>query len=186
MKMCDELSSLIGWLRPIAIFVGAMLAMLGAMRLGLVVWQIDRVSAANMLGEVFLQGLRFDLVLVGALLMPVALVMPLFFTSAALLRVGKPLLLVYWVACFAGAVFMVTSGAGNYIIAANPRVQELEGKIRELEDQRTFMQRRLEDVATRSEQMARRFEELVGRFEAVTRAQVGVAEAKPTPASPAD
>jgi hypothetical protein len=71
----------------------------------------------------------------------------------------------------AGAVFMVTSGAGNYIIAANPRVQELEAKIRELEDQRTFMARRLEDVAGRSEQMARRFEELVARFEAVTRAQ---------------
>jgi len=71
----------------------------------------------------------------------------------------------------AGTVFMVTSGAGNYIIAANPRVQELEGKIRELEDQRTFMARRLEDVAGRSEQMAHRFEELVGRFEAVTRSQ---------------
>jgi hypothetical protein len=72
----------------------------------------------------------------------------------------------------AGAVFMVTSGAGNYIIAANPRVQELEGKIRELEDQRTFMGRRLEDVAGRNEQMAKRFEELVGRFEALTRAQL--------------
>jgi hypothetical protein len=72
----------------------------------------------------------------------------------------------------AGAVFMVTSGAGNYIIAANPRVQELESKIRELEDQRSFMARRLEDVAGRSEQMARRFEELVTRFEAVTRSQV--------------
>lgn len=71
----------------------------------------------------------------------------------------------------AGAVFMVTSGAGNYIIAANPRVQELEGKLRELEDQRTFMARRLEDVAGRSEQMARRFEELVERFEALTRLQ---------------
>lgn len=84
----------------------------------------------------------------------------------------------------AGAVFMVTSGAGNYIIAANPRVQELEGKIRELEDQRTFMARRLEDVAGRSEQMARRFEELVTRFEAVTRSQTGgaAAAAKDQPA----
>ena len=79
----------------------------------------------------------------------------------------------------AGAVFMVTSGAGNYIIAANPRVQELESKIRELEDQRSFMARRLEDVAGRSEQMARRFEELVTRFEAVTRA--GQAQDAPTP-----
>jgi phosphoglycerol transferase MdoB-like AlkP superfamily enzyme len=106
MKLRDELSGLLGWLRPVAIFVGAMLAALGATRLGLVVWQIARVSAAHMLGEVFLQGLRFDLVLVGALLMPVALAVPLFCTSAALMRVGKPLLLGYWVACFTGVVFM--------------------------------------------------------------------------------
>ncbi len=85
----------------------------------------------------------------------------------------------------AGAVFMVTSGAGNYIIAANPRVQELESKIRELEDQRSFMARRLEDVAGRSEQMARRFEELVGRFETVTRAQGG-APPKDAPEAPAE
>ena len=87
----------------------------------------------------------------------------------------------------AGAVFMVTSGAGNYIIAANPRVQELESKIRELEDQRAFMQRRLEDVAGRSEQMAKRFEELVARFEAVTRAQTATGgDAKGGPAGDAD
>lgn len=88
----------------------------------------------------------------------------------------------------AGAVFMVTSGAGNYIIAANPRVQELESKIRELEDQRSFMARRLEDVAGRSEQMARRFEELVTRFEAVTRAGQGKDAPAPehTPAGAAD
>jgi phosphoglycerol transferase MdoB-like AlkP superfamily enzyme len=109
MKIRDELSSFVTVLRPLAIFVSAMLAMLGAMRLGLVVWQSDRVLAAHTLGQVFLQGLRFDLVLVGALLMPVALAMPLFFASGALLRLGKPLLLVYFVACFVGAVFMETA-----------------------------------------------------------------------------
>jgi phosphoglycerol transferase MdoB-like AlkP superfamily enzyme len=109
MKIRDELSSLLTLLRPLAIFAGAMLAMLSAVRLGLVLWQLDRVSAAHMLGAVFVQGLRFDLVLVGALLMPVALALPLFFTSATLLRIGKPLLLVYFVACFVGAVFMETA-----------------------------------------------------------------------------
>ena len=79
----------------------------------------------------------------------------------------------------AGAVFMVPSGAGNYIIAANPRVQEQEAKIRELEDQRTFMARRLEDVAGRSEQMARRFEELADRFEAVARERLAPAREAP-------
>ena len=89
----------------------------------------------------------------------------------------------------AGAVFMVTSGAGNYIIAANPRVQELESKIRELEDQRSFMARRLEDVAGRSEQMARRFEELATRFESVARTSTQQAPAAPSGAgapTPAD
>src|SRR5438105_2760609 len=109
MKIRDELSSLLTVLWPLAIFAGAMLAMLSAVRLGLVLWQLDRVSAAHMLVEVFRQGLRFDLVLVGALLMPVALALPLFCTSATLLRLGKPLLLVYFVACFVGAVFMETA-----------------------------------------------------------------------------
>ena len=109
MTIRDELSSLLTVLRPLAIFAGAMLAMLSAVRLGLVLWQLDRVSAAHMLGAVFLQGLRFDLVLVGALSMPVALVLPLFCTSTTLLRFGKPLLLVYFVACFVGAVFMETA-----------------------------------------------------------------------------
>jgi phosphoglycerol transferase MdoB-like AlkP superfamily enzyme len=109
MKIRDELSSLLTILRPLAIFAGAMLAMLSAVRLGLVLWQLDRVSAAHMLVEVFLQGLRFDLVLVGALLMPVALALPLFCTSTTLLRFAKPLLLVYFVACFVGAVFMETA-----------------------------------------------------------------------------
>ena len=45
MKIRDELSSLLTVLWPLAIFAGAMLAMLSAVRLGLVLWQLDRVSA---------------------------------------------------------------------------------------------------------------------------------------------
>ena len=70
-----------------------------------------------------------------------------------------------------GTGFLVTSGAGNYLIAANPRVQELESKIREAEDQRAFVTRRLEEVARLSEKMATRFEELSDRFVALERAQ---------------
>jgi len=63
-----------------------------------------------------------------------------------------------------GTVFMVTSGAGNYIVAANPRVQELEEKIREVVGEREFATRRLEDVARLTERMATRFEDLERRF----------------------
>ncbi len=83
-----------------------------------------------------------------------------------------------------GTGFLVTSGAGNYLIAANPRVQELESKIREAEDQRAFVTRRLEDVARVTERMASRFEELQDRFEALERARPNAAvSAGPTAAA---
>jgi hypothetical protein len=68
-----------------------------------------------------------------------------------------------------GTGFLVTSGAGNYLIEANPRVQELEAKIREADDQRAFVTRRLEEVAHVTEKMASRFEELQDRFDSLQR-----------------
>lgn len=59
-----------------------------------------------MLGPVFLQGLRFDLVLVAFLIGIPALLLWLFATSAVMLGVGRTLLRWYLVACFAGLVFM--------------------------------------------------------------------------------
>lgn len=85
----------------------------------------------------------------------------------------------------AGTVFMVTSGAGNYLIAANPRVQELESKIREAEDQRAFVTRRLEDVAQVTERMATRFEQLQDRFLVLERSRSGDAGAPPPADAPA-
>jgi hypothetical protein len=73
----------------------------------------------------------------------------------------------------AGTVFLVASGAGNYLIATNPRVQELEAKVRDAESQRAFVTRRLEEVANLTERMATRFEELQGRFEALERVRPG-------------
>lgn len=84
----------------------------------------------------------------------------------------------------AGTAFLVTSGAGNYLIAANPRVQELESKIRELEDQRTFMTRRLEDVARVTERVATRFEQLQDRFEAMEHGRAPAGSASGTPHAP--
>ena len=62
-----------------------------------------------MLGPVVLQGLRFDVVLLSAVLLPAVVALPVLGTSERLLRIGRPLLLVYLVACFAGIVFMETA-----------------------------------------------------------------------------
>lgn len=106
MNLRTSFRSLAAALHPFAIFIAAMLAVLTLSRVGLVVWQFDRVMAANMLGPVFLHGLRFDFVLIGALLMPAVLLIPLFFTSQTLQPIGRGLLLGYFLLCFGGTAFM--------------------------------------------------------------------------------
>jgi phosphoglycerol transferase MdoB-like AlkP superfamily enzyme len=93
-------------LRPIVVFVVATLGVLGMARIALIVWQYERVAAAAMLPSVLVQGLRFDGVLLGIVLLPVAVALPLLATSATLLRVWRPLLTTYLVACFGAILFM--------------------------------------------------------------------------------
>lgn len=57
-------------------FVLGLLVLLTA-RLGLVLWQLDRVSAANLLPQVFLYGLRADSIMMSLILLPPALLLPL-------------------------------------------------------------------------------------------------------------
>ncbi len=86
-----------------------------------------------------------------------------------------------------GAGFLVTSPAGNYliapVIAANPRVQDLEAKVRAADEQRTAVARQLERVTDRMEQIGQRFEDLQRRFEAMQHPVAGAEHA--TPAAPA-
>jgi phosphoglycerol transferase MdoB-like AlkP superfamily enzyme len=102
----DETRNVLAYLRPLGVFTLASLLVLGVARLGLVLWQLDRVRAAHMVGMVFLQGLRFDLVLLGFLLLPPVLTLALFATSRAMSRAGAVLLRYYVVACFALVVFL--------------------------------------------------------------------------------
>ncbi|MDX1748810.1 MAG: LTA synthase family protein [Methylophaga sp.] len=53
------------------------LVILSLSRLGLVLWQWDRVVAATSLPTIFWQGIRADLIMMGMLLVPLALGMPL-------------------------------------------------------------------------------------------------------------
>ena len=52
-------------LRPLLIPMAAMLAVLWASRLGMVAWQAERISGAHAWSHVWLQGLRFDAVVMG-------------------------------------------------------------------------------------------------------------------------
>jgi len=82
-----------------------------------------------------------------------------------------------------GIGFLVTSGAGNYliapVIAANPRVQELESKIRDVEDQRASLGRQLDKLSDRLEQIGNRFEDLQRRLEALQRVAAGTPQPPP-------
>jgi len=65
---------------PYRVFINLLLTgliILSLSRLGLVIWQWDRVIAAADLPTLFLQGMRADLIMLGMLLVPLALFMPL-------------------------------------------------------------------------------------------------------------
>ncbi len=89
-----------------------------------------------------------------------------------------------------GAGFLVTSPAGNYliapVIAANPRVQDLEAKVRAADEQRTAVARQLERVTDRMEQIGQRFEDLQRRFEAMQHPVAGAEHAAPAAPATAD
>lgn len=50
---------------PLLVFLAVVLLLLSASRLGLVLWQIDRVTAAGDIGILLLQGVRADLIFIG-------------------------------------------------------------------------------------------------------------------------
>lgn len=88
-------------LRPLMSFTWRVLVILSVCRLILVIWQWQRVTDADMLANIFVQGLRFDLVLTGLFLAIPVLVFPVLASTRflvpawrALLRFGLPLALV--------------------------------------------------------------------------------------------
>ncbi len=76
-------------LRPFALFVLLVLVLLQVSRLALVAWQFERVEDTGGLGIVLGQGLRFDLVALGLVLLLPGLVAPLLLASRRTLRFGE-------------------------------------------------------------------------------------------------
>lgn len=71
-------SPLLALLRTYLHFALLMLCLLGAARIGLILWQWDRVQAVDGLGTVLLQGVRFDLVSTGLVfILPILVGIPL-------------------------------------------------------------------------------------------------------------
>ncbi len=105
----ESLTRLLNTLRPLVSFAWRLVLVLTVARVLLVAWQWERVAAVDMLVPVFVQGLRFDLVLLGiALVLPV-LSFPLLASSERLVPLWRGLLSVYLPTVFFAALFMELS-----------------------------------------------------------------------------
>ena len=76
-------------------------------------------------------------------------------------------LLVGFLAGAGTMLWLVQSGAGDFMIRRTEVVQDMERKVRDLEQQRDSLTRTLEDVATRTERMEKAFNDLEGRYRAL-------------------
>jgi phosphoglycerol transferase MdoB-like AlkP superfamily enzyme len=106
MSLRNHCVNSMAYLRPLALFAGVVIVGLTLARVGLVLYQVDRVLAANMLGTIFLQGLRFDVIVAGFLLALPALLLPVFATTRPMARHGQRLLRAYFATTFATVLFL--------------------------------------------------------------------------------
>lgn len=105
----DKRSRLLGALQPLVSFAWRLVLLLTAARLLLVAWQWERVVEVNMLVPVFVQGLRFDFVLLGMALVVPVLLFPLLACNERLVPVWRTLLMLYLPAVLVVALFMELS-----------------------------------------------------------------------------
>ncbi len=117
------------WLaiKPLAVYALCLLAILTLSRVILVNWQLTRVVDANMLWPVFLQGLRFDLVLLGlTLALPIAL-FPVLVSNGLLLPLWRRFLRTYLPAMLVITLFMECS-TPSFILQfdSRPNIRFLE------------------------------------------------------------
>ncbi len=96
-------------LSPLFAFAWRMLLVLTLARALLVVWQWQRVADVDMFAPVFLQGLRFDLVLLGLTLVLPVLLFPLLAWSERLQSLWRGFLKIYLPAVLFAVVFMELS-----------------------------------------------------------------------------
>jgi len=93
-------------IRPILIFALMLIGFLTLSRISLVIWQWDRVSEVGMLLPIFIQGLRFDLVLVGIASAIPVLLFPMLVSTHRMMPVWRMFLRVYLPIILLLAIFM--------------------------------------------------------------------------------
>jgi phosphoglycerol transferase MdoB-like AlkP superfamily enzyme len=96
-------------LQPLILFAAYLLLILTVARILLVAWQAERVFAVDMFATIFVQGLRFDLVLLGLALVIPVLAFPLFASTGRPLRIWQLLLRFYLPAVLLFVLFMEIS-----------------------------------------------------------------------------
>ena len=101
--------SVVRLLKPFVLFVLATLVMLSMMRSGLLLWQFDRVVETQGFGYILLQGVRFDLVLLGVLLVIPLTLSPLISFVTPIRPVWNWLLRIYLSLCFIAILFIELS-----------------------------------------------------------------------------
>ncbi len=86
----------------------------------------------------------------------------------------------------AGTTFyLIHSGAGDFVIRRTEAVQDLERRLRDVEQQRDQLGRQLDDVVGRAGRMETAFSELERRFREMQQ-QVDAARGGAAPARPAE
>lgn len=91
---------------PLFIFILASLVLFSVSRIALLIWQLPRVDAADGLAYILLQGLRFDLVTLGLVLLLPLLLTPLMSVFSVSARLWRPLLIGYLLIVFGLFVFI--------------------------------------------------------------------------------
>jgi hypothetical protein len=79
-----------------------------------------------------------------------------------------------------GTIYLIHSGAGDFVIRRTEAVQDLERRQREVELQRDQLARQLEDVVARAARMESSFTELERRFRDMQR-DIDVPRPAPVP-----
>ena len=83
-----------------------------------------------------------------------------------------------------GAVYAIQSDAGNLLVRRTEVVQDLERRLKEMEEQRNQLARQLEDVASRAGRMEQAFSELERRFRSMQEDRTAPPPAAPPLAAP--
>lgn len=80
------------------------------------------------------------------------------------------------------AAFLITAGGGDYLIVSSPRVKELEGSLKNVDQDRQWLRARLAEANESLAKLESRFSSLAARFESMAATQGGAPPAASAPA----